>query len=72
MRYAHTRSVIRIVGGAVGNIVSSLVRDVVMRPIGLLLGRVDLASPFVNLAATHFGTLAEAQKAGLFRELLRR
>ena len=53
-----------IVGGAFGKIVSSLVSDVIMPPVGRLLGGIDFTSLFVNLTSTHYETLAEAQKAG--------
>ena len=53
-----------IVGGAFGKIVSSLVSDVIMPPIGRLVGGIDFTSLFVNLTSTHYETLAEAQKAG--------
>ncbi|RYM06231.1 large conductance mechanosensitive channel protein MscL [Sporolactobacillus sp. THM7-7] len=53
-----------IVGGAFGQIVHSLVKDVVMPPIGLLLGKVDFSSLYVNLSGRHFDSLSEAQKAG--------
>ena len=53
-----------IIGGAVGKVVASLVNDVLMPPIGLLLGNVDFSNLFVSLGATHYDTLAEAQKAG--------
>ena len=58
-----------IIGAAFGKIVSSLVSDVIMPPIGLLLGKVDFSNLFVQLAAdpngTAFKSLAEAQKAGV-------
>ena len=53
-----------IIGGAFGKIVSSLVKDVIMPPIGMLLGKVDFASLFVNLTGEEYATLAEAQEAG--------
>ena len=53
-----------IVGGAFGKIVSSLVSDLIMPPIGLLLGGVDFSNLFVNLTSTSYATIAEAQKAG--------
>jgi len=53
-----------IIGGAFGKIVSSLVTDVVMPPIGLLLGGVDVNNLFLPLSKGSFATLAEAQKAG--------
>ncbi len=53
-----------IIGGAFGKIVSSLVNDVIMPPIGLLLGKVDFSNLFINLSGTQYDTLAAAQAAG--------
>lgn len=53
-----------IIGGAIGKVVSSLVNDVLMPPLGLLLGNVDFSSLFINLSSTPYATLAEAQAAG--------
>ncbi len=53
-----------IIGNAFGKIVSSLVSDVLMPPIGLLLGRVDFSSLFVNLSGTPQPSLAAAKVAG--------
>ena len=53
-----------IIGGAFGKIVSSLVNDVVMPVIGLLLGKVDFSSLFINLSDTSYATLKEAKDAG--------
>ena len=53
-----------VIGGAFGKIVSSLVNDVIMPPIGRLLGSVDFTSLFINLGAENFATLAEAKAAG--------
>jgi len=53
-----------IIGAAFGKIVSSLVKDVVMPPIGVLLGGVDFSNYFINLSGTHYDTLADATKAG--------
>jgi len=53
-----------IMGGAFGAIVSSLVNDIVMPPIGLVLGKVDFKNLFINLSGTTYATLADAQKAG--------
>jgi len=53
-----------IIGGAFGKIVSSLVSDVIMPPIGKLMGGVDFSSLFINLAGTPYASLAEAQQAG--------
>jgi large conductance mechanosensitive channel len=53
-----------IVGGAFGKIVSSLVNDVLMPPIGRILGAVDFKGLYLNLGSGSYATLAEAQKAG--------
>ena len=53
-----------IIGAAFGTVVKSLVDDVIMPPIGLLLGKVDFANLFINLSGKPFDSLAEAKKAG--------
>ena len=53
-----------IVGAAFGRIVTSLVSDVIMPPIGLLLGKMDFSSLFINLSSASYPSLAEARKAG--------
>lgn len=53
-----------IIGGAFGKIVTSLVNDVIMPPIGLALGNVDFANLFFNLSGGKYATLADAQAAG--------
>jgi len=57
-----------IIGGAFGTIVKSLVSDVIMPPIGLLLGGVDFSDLFITLkegaTAGPYATLAAAQSAG--------
>ena len=53
-----------IIGAAFGKIVTSLVNDVVMPPIGLLLGNMDFSNLFLNLSGTPYATLADAQAAG--------
>jgi len=53
-----------IIGGAFGKIVSSLVNDIIMPPLGLLLGKVDFTNLFASLTSTKYATLAEAQAAG--------
>ena len=53
-----------IIGIAFGAIVSSIVNDVIMPPIGILLGNVDFSNLFVNLSGGDFTSLAEAKKAG--------
>ena len=52
-----------IIGAAFGTVVSSLVSDVVMPPVGLLIGRVDFRNLYVALNGEHYASLAEAQKA---------
>ena len=54
-----------IIGGAFGKIVSSLVTDVIMPPIGLLLNGVDFSNLFLSLNGQAYATLADAQKAGV-------
>jgi large conductance mechanosensitive channel len=53
-----------ILGGAFGKIVTSLVGDIIMPPIGLLLGKVDFSSLFVNLSGVHYASLAAARAVG--------
>jgi large conductance mechanosensitive channel len=53
-----------IIGAAFGKIISSFVADVLMPPIGLLLGKVDFSSLFINLTDKSFASLAEAKAAG--------
>jgi large conductance mechanosensitive channel len=53
-----------IIGGAFGKIVSSLVNDIIMPPIGLLLGKVPFASLFVDLSGEGYATLEAAKEAG--------
>src|SRR5215218_2646952 len=57
-----------IIGGAFGTIVKSLVDDIIMPPIGLVLGNVDFSNIFLLLRpgtkAPPYATLAEAQGAG--------
>lgn len=53
-----------IIGGAFGKIVSSLVDDIIMPPIGLLLGKVDFANLFISLDGNTYASLAAAKTAG--------
>jgi len=53
-----------IIGVAFGKIVTSFVNDVVMPPIGLLLGKVDFSNLFIDLSGKSYATLAEAKAAG--------
>jgi len=50
-----------VVGGAFGKIVTSFVDDVLMPPLGLLLGHVDFRDKFIDLSGQHPATLAQAQ-----------
>lgn len=53
-----------IIGAAFGTIVTSFVNDILMPPIGLLLGRVDFSNLFITLRGEPFATLAQAKAAG--------
>lgn len=53
-----------IIGLAFTAVVNSLVKDIIMPPIGLLLGGVDFSSLYINLSSTQYASLAEAQAAG--------
>ena len=53
-----------IIGAAFGKIVSSLVNDIIMPPIGMLMGNVDFSQLFINLSGEEYATLAAAQEAG--------
>ncbi len=54
-----------IIGGAFGKIVSSFVSDVLMPPLGLLMGNVDFSNLFINLGKVPVKTLAEAKTANV-------
>jgi large conductance mechanosensitive channel len=53
-----------IIGGAFGKIVTSFVNDIIMPPIGLILGSVDFSSLYLNLSGATYTSLAAAQEAG--------
>lgn len=53
-----------IIGAAFGGVVTSLVNDVLMPPIGRLVGHVDFSNLYINLTDKHFDTLADAKRAG--------
>jgi large conductance mechanosensitive channel len=53
-----------IIGAAFGKIITSLVNDIIMPPIGLLLGKVDFSNLFINLSGKTYNTLSEAKAAG--------
>jgi len=54
-----------VIGAAFGKIVNSLVNDVLMPPIGFLLGRTDFANFFVALSTQSYPTVAAAKVAGV-------
>jgi len=53
-----------IIGASFGKIISSFVNDVIMPPIGMLMGSVDFSQLYINLGDTAFETLALAREAG--------
>lgn len=53
-----------IIGGAFGKIVTSVVNDIVMPPVGMLLGNVDFSNLFISLNGKEYATLEAAKKAG--------
>jgi len=53
-----------VIGAAFGAIVTSFVDDILMPPIGMLLGSVDFTNLFISLDGQHYATLADAQAAG--------
>jgi len=53
-----------IIGAAFGKIVTSFVNDIMMPPIGLLMGKMDFSSLFINMSGKEYSSLAEAKAAG--------
>jgi large conductance mechanosensitive channel len=53
-----------VIGAAFGKIVTSLVGDIIMPPLGVILGKVDFSNLFINLSSQHYTSLAEAKAAG--------
>jgi large conductance mechanosensitive channel len=53
-----------IMGAAFTGIVNSLVKDIIMPPIGVLMGGIDFSSFFINLSSTDYANLKAAQDAG--------
>jgi large conductance mechanosensitive channel len=53
-----------IIGAAFGKIVTSFVGDVLMPPLGMILGKVDFSNLFISLSGQHFDTLKAAKEAG--------
>ena len=54
-----------IIGAAFGKIVASFTSDLLMPPIGLLVGKIDFSNIFINLSATPVATIAEAKAKGV-------
>ncbi|MGZ7080977.1 MAG: large conductance mechanosensitive channel protein MscL [Thermoanaerobaculia bacterium] len=53
-----------VIGAAFGKIVTSLVEDIIMPPVGLLFGNLDFSNYFVTLSKGHYDTIAQAKAAG--------
>ncbi|HAS04647.1 MAG TPA: large conductance mechanosensitive channel protein MscL [Dehalococcoidia bacterium] len=53
-----------IIGIAFGAIVTSLVNDIIMPPVGLLLGNADFSDLYINLSGTDYASLSDAKAAG--------
>jgi large conductance mechanosensitive channel len=53
-----------IIGAAFTRIVTSLVNDIIMPPLGILLGKVDFSSLYINLSGQAYDNLAAAKAAG--------
>ena len=53
-----------VIGAAFNGVVNSFVNDILMPPIGLVVGRVDFTNLFISLDGRHFETLAVAKQAG--------
>jgi len=53
-----------VIGAAFGGIVTSLVNDIIMPPIGLLLGKIDFSNLFITLSGQSYKTLAESKASG--------
>jgi large conductance mechanosensitive channel len=53
-----------VIGMAFGKIVTSLVNDILMPPLGLILGHVDFSGLLISLSGQHFDSVAAAKKAG--------
>src|SRR5713226_6855773 len=53
-----------VLGVAFAAVVTSLVKDIIMPPVGMALGKVDFANLYLNLSGGTYASLADAQKAG--------
>lgn len=54
-----------IIGAAFGKVITSLVSDIIMPPIGKLMGNLDFSNLFINLSGTPVNSLAEAKQLGI-------
>ena len=59
-----TLAIAFILGVAFAAVIGSLVKDIIMPPVGMLLGKVDFSNLYLNLSGGTYPSLAEAQKAG--------
>ncbi len=59
-----TLAIAFILGVAFAAVVGSLVKDIIMPPVGMLLGKVDFSNLYINLTSATYPSLADAQKAG--------
>ena len=53
-----------IIGAAFGKIVSSFTSDILMPPLGMLLGKVDFSNLYINLSGVEYESFAAAKEAG--------
>ncbi|RBW71156.1 large conductance mechanosensitive channel protein MscL [Bacillus taeanensis] len=53
-----------VIGAAFGNLIDSLVKDIMLPPIGLLLAQANISNLFINLSGGFYPTLADAHEAG--------
>jgi large conductance mechanosensitive channel len=53
-----------IIGAAFGRIITSMVNDILMPPIGVLLGKVDFSNMFINLSGGTYASMSAAKAAG--------
>jgi large conductance mechanosensitive channel len=53
-----------VIGAAFGKIITSFVDNILMPPLGLLIGKHDLSDYFITLSGDHYDTLAQAKAAG--------
>ena len=53
-----------VIGAAFGKVVTSFVADILMPPVGMVLGKADMSNLFIELSSTKHATMAEAKAAG--------